>query len=347
MKIEELDANMKIEALTRTDIAWYSPLEAPFTLHGVFFDDVYRRVPKDVAEATSEGVAALATNTAGGRVRFCTDSPFVAVHAEMKEVCRMNHMAFSGIFGFDCYTEKGFAGPLRGSVDMKDGFESEVPLPNDGKLHTVTIGFPLYNNVDKLLIGVKEGSRVEAAAPYTYEKPVVYYGSSITQGGCASRPGTSYQAFVSRKLDCDYINLGFSGNAKGEKAITDYIASLPMSVFVMDYDHNAPTAEHLAATHEPMFQAIRRAQPDLPVIFVTKPDVWLHEAQARVRRDIIYATYSRAVAAGDQNVAFIDGSTLFAGEGWQDCTVDGCHPTDLGFFRMAQVIGNEVAKRLK
>ena len=85
------------------------------------------------------------------------------------------------------------------------------------------------------------------APEYRIKKPVVYYGSSITQGGCASKPGSSYESILSRRFDCDYINLGFSGTAKGEDEIVDYIKGLEMSVFVMDYDHNAPTTEHLAS----------------------------------------------------------------------------------------------------
>lgn len=351
-RIEEIDKNMAVVTrLTDTDIEWYDVHEAPFALHGFNEpqekDQPFRRLPEDVAEATNPGVATLALNTAGGRVRFITDSPYVAIHVEMKELSPMDHMAFTGIFGFDLYVRvdgrETYKGTFRPSTSMIPGYESKLALPEGGP-HEVTINFPLYNRVDRLFVGLKENSCVSAPNPYKYSVPVVYYGSSITQGGCASRPGNSYQAMISRALDCDYINLGFSGSAKGEDAIVEYMSNMKMSVFVCDYDHNAPTVEHLRNTHEKLYRAVRAKQPDLPIIFVTKPDT--HQPDTFERREVIRATYEKAVAEGDQNVAFINGGELFAGENYDDCTVDLCHPNDLGFYRMAQGIGAEVKKWL-
>ena len=110
------------------------------------------------------------------------------------------------------------------------------------------------------------------------------YGSLITQGGCASRHGMSYQSIVSRKFNCDYINLGFSGNAKAEDEITDYIKNLEMFVFVLDYDHNAPTVEYLKNTHEKMFKAVRDAHPDIPVIMMSRPKHFLTEEEKERRK---------------------------------------------------------------
>jgi hypothetical protein len=138
-----------------------------------------------------------------------------------------------------------------------------------------------------------------------------------------------------RNCDCNYVNLGFSGNGKGEPAMAEHIASLDMSVFVMDYDHNAPTPEHLQATHEPFYRIIREKHPTLPILMVTRPKLHLN-ADDRRRWEIIHNTYETAVKAGDKNVYFVDGSAFFrefAGEG---ATVDNCHPNDLGFWAMAR-----------
>ena len=235
---------------------------------------------------------------------------------------------------------------------MTEGYSSGKRT--DGADTDYTINFPLYDGVKELYIALKKDAHVSAPAPYTVEKPVVYYGSSITHGGCASRPGNTYEAFISRNLDADYINLGFSGSAKGEFAMAEYIATLDMSVFVMDYDHNTPSEQNLLETHEPFFKAIRAAHPTLPVIFVTAPNTRLsgnvnYAGRGRLytRRNIIRRTYENALIAGDTNVYFIDGFDLFAGEDWDACTVDGTHPNDLGFFRMSQVIGKMVKKALK
>ena len=344
-RIDEIDLNMAVTGcLNDEDILWLDVHDAPFVLNG--FPEVqpagepFRRVPKDVAGATSEGVAALALNTAGGRVRFKTDSPYVAIHAEMANICRMDHMAFTGIYGFDLYErigeEETYIGTFRPTVGMENGYESKLMLRGEG-LHEITINFPLYNGVDRLFVGVRDGCGVSAPRAYAHPVPVVYYGSSITQGGCASRPGNSYQAMLTRALDCDHINLGFSGSARGEDAIVSYMAGLEMSAFVCDYDHNAPDPEHLRRTHLPLYRAVRATNPELPIILMTKPD-HQHEPETDVRREIIRDTYKTALAEGDRNIHFIDGATLFAGDMADSCTVDTCHPNDLGFYRMSKAL---------
>ena len=177
---------------------------------------------------------------------------------------------------------------------------------------------------------------VEAPTPYKWETPILFYGSSITQGGCSSRPGSAYANIVSRALDADIVNLGFSGNARAEVEMGEYIKNLPMSVFVYDYDHNAPTIAHLEQTHERMFRQVREAQPDLPIVLMSRPKYTLNEDD-RTRLEIIRKTYENALARGDRNVYLIDGPTLMAIAG-NEGTVDGSHPTDLGFFSMAQAL---------
>jgi hypothetical protein len=228
-------------------------------------------------------------------------------------------------------------------IDMTDGYEAIVHFPNN-EIREITINFPLYCPLDDLYIGLQTDCILEEGCEYKYTKPVLYYGSSITQGGCASRPGNSYEAIISRRLDCDYINFGFSGNAKGEDAIVNYMSGLDMSIFVCDYDHNAPDATHLANTHNKLYKKIREKNSELPIILISKPDFDDNPTEAIKRRNIIYNTYINAIKNGDENIYFIDGQSLFNGEDRDSCTVDGCHPNDLGFMRMANVIGGFVQK---
>jgi hypothetical protein len=208
-------------------------------------------------------------------------------------------------------------------------------------MREIIIHFPLYSNVCDLFIGLSRDSEILAAPLYRVEKPVVFYGSSVTQGGCASRPGTCYQGFLSRWLDFDYINLGFSGSARGEDEMADYIASLDMSVFVCDYDYNAPSAEHLEKTHEKLFMKVRAAHPDLPIILVTRPKPHYCEGEDLNCFEVIKKTYENALARGDKNVRFIDGRTMFEFAGTEG-TVDSVHPTDLGFLSMAKRIAEDL-----
>jgi len=255
--------------------------------------------------------------------------------------------------GFDLYIDEGekhtHIGTFRHDIGDTDVYASYIDIFKtkfkSGK-YNYTVNFPLYNDVYEVEIGIEKGSVLEAGAEYKDMAPFVYYGSSITQGGCASRPGNCYQGFISRRFNIDYLNLGFSGSALAEDAIVDYMSGLNMSIFISDYDHNAPNAQHLEKTHYKMYETIRKANPNLPYIMISKPDVYVNENNNEARREVIIASYEKALQNGDKNVYFIDGFTLFNGLNASDCTVDSCHPNDLGFFRMAQVIGNKIEEIL-
>ena len=341
--ISEIDKNLKVETEIKKDgIKFYDVKEAPFKVYGVFHDgERFRRMPDDVAKTVSEGVHYGVKYTAGGRVRFRTDSSYIAIHY-VGTMGKMPHFAFTGSCGFDLYIGNEFAGEYVPPLPKDKGYESVIERGNK-QMKEVTINFPTYSFVEELYIGLDENAAVEAPSPYRVEKPVVFYGSSITQGGCSSRPGTCYEPYITRRFDCDHINLGFSGNARGEKEIAEYIASLDMSLFVYDYDHNAPDVEHLEATHERMFKTIRKKNPDLPIIMMSRPKLYLDTHEEK-RLEIIKKTYDNAIANGDKNAYFIDGRDLCKICG-NEGTVDGCHPTDLGFFSMAQVLGDFIEEK--
>ncbi len=354
--IANIDKNFEVKAkIGKDDVVFRNVLEEPFEIYGVFHDDgKFRRLPEAVAKTVSEGVLALHANCAGGRVRFKTNSPYVAIYAEFGNICRAPHFALTGTAGFDLYADYGerdryimtFVPPY----DFVDSYESVIDLFTEEE-REVTINFPLYSEVRNLYVGVAENAIIKAPEPYRVEKPVVYYGSSITQGGCASRPGNSYQAVISRRLSCDHINLGFSGVARAELEIANYIKDLKMSAFVFDYDHNAPTHEHLEQTHERMFKIIREANPDLPIIMASKPKYYGDEHGERAyglakSLEIITKTYENAINSGDKNVYLIPGGELMKYARY-DGTVDIAHPTDYGFASMARVFGDLLEKILE
>ena len=333
--ITKIDKNFKTQTtINKTDVQLFDVLERPFSVHGVFHDGSrYRRLPEETAKSVSSSVLSLSAQTAGGRVRFRTDSPYVAIRAHMPVIGKMGHFALSGSAGFDLYADGYFVGTFVPPFNIQDGLESVISL-GSVKMREITINFPLYSAVSSFFVGLQENAALEAATPYRYRKPIVYYGSSITQGGCASRPGNCYPAILSRRLNCDHINLGFSGSCMGEKEMAQYIAGLDMSVFVYDYDYNAPTPEHLAQTHEQMFRIIRQKNPQLPVVILSRPK-FQPTAEEEIRRSIIRETFIRAQAAGDRNVYFVDGRALMA-LAENDGTVDGAHPNDFGFASMAR-----------
>ena len=343
--IVEIDPNFKVETqIDKPDLRFYNAQEEPFRIYGVFYQDgKFRRLPESVAQTVSPSVLRLHSHTAGGRIRFRTNSTYIAIQAKMPVIGKMGHFALTGSAGFDVYNGTRHVKCLPPPFAIQDGYEGVVELGN-AEMRDITIYMPLYSEVSQLHIGLSDQAIVEPPKPYTHETPIVYYGSSITQGGCTSRPGMGYESIVSRRLDTDYINLGFSGSAKAESEIAEYIKGLKMSVFVYDYDHNAPTMEHYEKTHEAMFRTIRDANPDLPIVCMSRPQYYVTPT-VQQRMDIMRTTVENSRARGDNKVWMLTGPELMAlteGEGH----VDGCHPTDLGFFSMAKAVGDLLAKIL-
>lgn len=362
-----LDKNFKFNDILSCpeELEWHAYDESTFDLYGVFYDHAnqeFLRLPREVSSATSPGVDWLANQTSGGRLRFKTDSKIVAIRA-VEGLCQFKpHIPITGQMGFSLYTdgkyERTFAPDLAAIENRKDEmfsfstyFETIFPKP-DGEFYDYLLHFPLYSSVKKLYIGVIKGSKFTTPQKYAYDLPVLYYGSSITQGACASHPGNEYQGHISRALDADYINLGFAGKAKGEQVMAEYIRSVPHSVFVMDYDNNAPSKEHLMATHYSFYKTYREVCKDTPVIFVTRPNWWVSSPIKNFVRQpshgvkIIRESYKRALAEGDKNVYFLNGSTFFGKDKFA-CTVESIHPNDLGFYKMAQKIKPVVEKALR
>lgn len=360
-KIGTIDRNLAVkDSLEGENFCFWDVRQPPFKVYGLLPGGVgepFCRIPPQTAQQVSERVAALNRRTAGGRVRFKTNSARIAIRAQMPEKCLMPHMTFLGSSGFDLYVTKGEQSSCAGSfmppIGRADGYESMLDF-SCRALRDITINFPLYDAVARLEVGLEPGASLLPAPGYRDDRPVLFYGSSITQGGCASRPGNSCEAVISRMLNCDCRNLGWSGSACGEMAMAEYIAAQPMCLFLMDYDHNSPSPEHLARTHEPFFCKIRQQNPELPIILASRTDLPLSPEKAqetRLRRAIVRATYENALRRGDAHVRFIDGGEVFGalqaqGLAPDSCTVDGCHPNDLGFLCMARVFGRAIGEML-
>ena len=334
---------------TRQEIAdertvkWYDYRD--LELYGVFFDgSVLRRMPGDIAKTVNDGVYNYSAHSAGGRVRFSTDSSFIALKVEYGSgsVPTVNNHCVS--YGFDLYRMENGVEIFTAAARPVSGFdykhaEYKMLTRNDGKFTAYTINFPIFTSVKDVKIGIEIGAAIAPGAIYRNELPVVYYGSSITHGAAAGRPGNTYESFISQKYNLDYINLGFAGSARGEQTMAEYLSEMLMSVFVCDYDHNAPNIEHLQETHFAFYETFRKKQPYIPYIMISRPTFFMNPSVNEKRKQIIYESYRKALDLGDQRVFFIDGETLLQGEFMESCTSDGIHPNDLGFFRMAQKIG--------
>ena len=322
-------------------IVWYDFNGKNFDIYGV--NNNFHRLPEDLAESVSEGVAVNARCPAGGRIRFATNSENIHIKAVMKNT---RGIGFD-LFRFENCSEIFVAVLKKQEYYICDGnFEADVCASKDKEIHSYTLNFPYFGEVEDFKLGIDEGAILKKGKKYKNEKPVAFYGSSITHGAWATRPGSAYVPMISQKYNLNYLNFGFSGSAKGEMSLIEYIAKLDISAFVSDYDHNAYDIELLKATHLNMYKTVRKYKPDIPYIIITRPDYWTAPENNDKRNKIMYATYEYAKESGDDKVYFIDGKTLFGGEYYRNCTKDSCHPNDLGAYRMAQKIGPVVAKAI-
>ncbi|MBO5930416.1 MAG: hypothetical protein J6Q27_03870 [Clostridia bacterium] len=343
MDLTKIDKNfLQKTNIPTKNITFYNADQAPMELLGVSrVGEIYARMDLDLAASVGVGLHDLSQHTSGGRVRFMTDSLYVAIACKLPKRDNMHrvasippHMTRICRRGVDIYADGRFRATFGPASDNAIAYTGIREFPTKS-MREIEIYLPVADTINSLHIGLEADAKVVPCAPL--EKRMVLYGSSITQGLYTTRPGNTYPAIAARKLGWDFLNLGFAGNAKGEAVVAHYIKKLPMDVFVYDYDHNAPDAAHLAKTHKPFFDIIRAENPNLPIVMMTRPDYQsATKEEIDARKAVIYDTYKQAVESGDKNVYFIDGATLWGEEDYDCCTIDRCHPNDLGMLRMAQ-----------
>lgn len=335
------------QAKARTDeatkIDWYDARE--IGLEGQAFTDMkapYDRLPARAEGKVREAVWSLSRNSAGLCVRFRTSSP--AVHCRWTNTnarLAMPHMPATGVSGVDLYVRDG-----KGTWRWLS-----VGQPREGTTHTAALVtglsslerdyclyLPLYNGVSQVEVGIAAGNKVaRLVRDEAHRRPIVFYGTSITQGGCASRPGMVHTAILGRRLDRPVINLGFSGNGKMEAAVTDCLVEIDAAVFVIDCLPNMTAAE-VSANTSPLVASLRKSHPKTPIVLAedrTYSDAFLKKDRAE-RNATSRAALQKIFAelhSQDKNLHYLTGENQLGADG--EDTVDGSHPTDLGFLRMA------------
>ncbi len=311
------------------------------------------RLPVRSQDKFPQAVWNLAKSPSGARLRFRTDSTAVAVRLEYPSPPDMRNMHAFGQTGVDLYVDGAYWGTAIADRDAKPGKVYEhvyFDLHSQARRRReIAIYLSLYKPVKVLGVGVDPDAKVEAAKPFAATKPVVFYGTSITQGGCASHSGTSYQAILGRMLNVDFVNLGFSGAGKGEPDVARAVAEIDASAFVLDFAQNNPTIESLREVYAPFLETLRAKHPDTPILVIT-PIFSAREAQAtdtrlEAMRAHIRQVASSRIAAGDGHIQIVEGTDLL-GSTRADGLVDGTHPNDLGFEWMAEGLAPRLRKML-
>ena len=316
--------------------------DARLTVSGLaWFDEdkpVLRRLPARLKDTFRSPVWSLAQQPSGGRIRFNTDSRKIAVEAQNPDTSTMHHMTRVGQSGLDLYVNGKY---LNSAWPDKSGkILREWTVGAEHELREITIYLPLYKAITVKEIVIEKAAKLEPPAPFDSPRPVVYYGSSITQGGCAENPGLSYQAIVSRWLNVDFVNLGFSGNGLGEPAVAQAVAEINASCFVLDYWAN-PSPEIYRETIPGFVETLRAKHPKTPILipgpYYFPAEAVSPETKARQdrKRQIAREFVESRRIAGDGFIGYVDGFDMISPE-HADGLVDGVHANSIGFFFCAK-----------
>lgn len=318
-------------------------------------DNIYGRLPASLKEVSRQAVWNLGCNSAGIAVRFRTNSTSVHVRWESLFGVVMNHMAPTGIRGLDLYAlDNGRWRYVRCARPAVEKFTEFNIISNmTPEYREFILYLSLYDGLKSLEIGGDEGAIFTTPVMDSpkRDKPVVFYGSSILQGGCVTRPGMVFTSIISRELDREVYNLGFSGNAKLDMEIAEYMASVEdPGVFVLDYVPNC-TAEMIDADAEKFFRIIRDAHPEVPVILIELPCYPSKDydqnrfKESKARNEAQRLLYEKLKKEGQKKLFYIESDRLLVGN--KDATVDGVHYTDLGSVAHADAILPIIRKALK
>lgn len=326
-------------------VAWFDVQK--WGVEGKGWDDTARyfdRLPSKAEGKVRKQVWDLSRHSAGMLVRFETDA--TEIHTRYRLLSSrlaMPHMPATGVSGLDLYArdeqghDRWLAVTRPTSQEVNVQLAGDIDAPADGKRRLYTLYLPLYNGVESLEIGVPEGQDFHAISPRD-EKPVVFYGTSIMHGACASRPGMSISGILGRRLDRPVINLGFSGNGRLEAEVGELLCELDPAVYVIDCLPNVGAAE-VRQRAEPLVQQLRAARPETPILLVEDRSYTNapFRRSARERnsgsRAAFQAAYENLKAAGVKNLHYLEGAHLLGDDG--EAATDGSHPSDLGMMRYA------------
>jgi len=348
-RVEQIDSNFKA-AEAGADRLWIDAFDCRVALRGLGWLDEnrktrgFRRLPDRAEAAMNPGVQTLSHHSSSVFLSFATDSPHVSVEIENSGVEVMNHMPSTGSRGAELYFRDGnqWLAVATAVPDLTTPtFRRDLLIDLPSKMREFRLYLPLYHRPVSVRIGVAEGAAVQPIPAPAGQKPIFFYGTSITQGGCANTAGSDYVSILGRLLDREVINFGFSGNGKGEPEVAELISEIDAEMFVLDYVANVPTAELLGGTLEKFIPILRARHPETPVVLLGglffdrvlgSRESW--EVQ-QAKRDIVLDLYLRFRKAGDPNLHYIDGFSLL-GPGVTASFVDGIHPTSAGFLQMAE-----------
>ena len=318
-----------------------------FRLEGTVIPDSlkenrYDRLPFSYKNIVRKPVWDLSKSSAGLSIRFLSNSTTISVKWKILNDFTMNHMAETGIKGVDLYY-KNDNGWQYINTGRPQGIDNDYLLVDNmtEKLREFKIFLPLYDGVENIEVGINSTSFIRKVKENT-KKPIIFYGTSITQGGCASRPGMAHTNIISRKLDIDVVNFGFSGNGRMEQPIAELISETEPLFYVIECMPNMISAENISKTTIPLVNTIKKKNPDTPILFVDHFDFSFSVLDNQVKKHTdsmntaLKTEFKKMVDNGYENIFHLESENALGSD--YEGTVDGVHFTDLGFIRYADFL---------
>ncbi len=337
-------------ALSRTllgnssEISWADVRD--WGVEGRGFNDTekwYDRLPKRAQGKVTDSVWNLSRHSAGMTTYFKTDASEIHVDYQVTSSnLAMPHMPATGVSGLDLYA-KNSSGKWQWVAVLPPKSQTTQSLLISGLTSGVkefAVYLPLYNGTEYLKIGVPKGQLFETVAPRS-TKPLVFYGTSITHGACASRPGMPHPSILGRRLNLPIINLGFSGNGRMDIEVGEFLKEISAAAYVIDCLPNMTAAE-VAAKTVPLVQLLRSNHPDTPILLIedrSYSNSWIIPAQKQrndTSRRALREQFDKLQQTGVEKLFYVDGESLLGED--RDDTTDGSHPSDLGFYRHANAM---------
>lgn len=313
----------------------------------------YERLPASLQNKIRKPVWDLSKNCSGLAVRFRSNSPVIGAKWEVTKDVFMNHFTMTGIKGLDLYCLVDDKWQFVNSARPEGKFSDVLIIQNmTEQYREFMLYLPLYDGISLLEIGIAQTSEIHAPKINSPQSgnPIVFYGTSITQGGCASRAGMSYPNILSRMLNCEIVNLGFSGNGKLDLEIADAMSSIDASCFVIDCLPNV-SIELMRKNYLPFLEIIRKKKPEIPIILIENilyPHIYFDSNINNLiqkKNEMLKRIFLEQKRNGDRNIYYIKSDKLIGKD--REATIDGVHLTDLGFLRMALNLYPILKKRMK
>ena len=339
----ELDPAMGVNPRAAEGVDWYDVTQ--WGVEGRILPEQSRerwfdRFPAAAKATVTSNVWNLSRDSAGMMVRFATDSTSIHVHYQLRDGnLAMPHMPATGVSGVDLYARDDSGHWRWVQVSKPAAQEVKVELIKGLKpgFREYAAYLPLYNGVDALSIGVEPGSKFQGLKPRA--KPIVFYGTSITHGACASRPGMVHTAILGRKLDMPVVNLGFSGNGRMDLAVGEFLLQIDAAAYVIDCLPNMQPAQ-VREKCVPLVQQLRAARPTTPIVLVEDrrfTNDWILPVKHQFHSEnhaALRQAFEQLQGAGMTGLYYIAGDYLYGRD--SEGATDASHANDLGFMRQAE-----------